>query len=128
MKITFPQIQTFTNSYEEIKNNKMPLPLAFALSRIAKQAADCLSFYQDRYNSYLEQYAEKDEDGYKLTEDKRGIVLKQETISEAHQKFKELDNWEFTLDIKKIPLSDFEKLELSPSDLIGFLPFIDEEN
>ena len=128
MKITFPQIQAFINSYEEVKDNKMPLSLAFALSRVAKQAADCLSFYQDRYNSYLEQYAEKDNEGYKLTENKKGILLKKETISEAQEKFKELDNWEFEIDIKKIPLSLFEKLELSPSDLIGFLPFIDEEN
>ena len=128
MKITFPQVQTFINSYEEIKDNKMPLPLAFALSRIAKQSGDCLNFYQEQYNIYLEQYAEKNEEGYKLTENKKGIVLKKETINEAREKFKELDNWEFDIDIKKIPLSFFEKLELSPTDLMGFLPFIDEEN
>ena len=128
MKITFPQVQTFINSYEEIKDNKMPLPLAFALSQIAKQSGDCLNFYQEQYNIYLEQYAEKDEEGYKLTENKKGIVLKKETINEAREKFKELDNWEFDIDIKKIPLSSFEKLELSPTDLMGFLPFIDEEN
>lgn len=128
MKLNFSQIQNFINSYEEIKNEKMPLSLAFSLSQIMKHANESMSFYQERYNTYLEEYAEKDEQGFRITEDKKGIVLKKETIAEAHQKFRELDNWEFDFEIEKIPLSTFEKLELSPSDLLGFLPFIDEEN
>lgn len=128
MKLTVLQMQNFMVSYQKIKDIKMPIFLAFDLSRVAKKIEYCLNFYKERYNACLEAYAEKDENGYKLTEDQTGVILIKETLDEAHQKFKELDEWEVDFNIKPFPISKLEGFELSPSDLIGLLPFIEEEN
>lgn len=128
MKLKFQDIMSFINSYQEIQNEKMPLNVAYQLSQISKEINGCISFYQDKYNYYLEQYAEKDSDGnFKMNENKNGVVLKKDTAAEARQKFKELDDYEFPIEAKKIPLLAFEKIKLSPSTLTGLLPFIEEK-
>lgn len=127
MKLKINELMAFNTSYEKIKDEKMSISLAYQLSQISKAVREAFSFYQDKYNHYLSEYAETDENGFKMNEQGNGIILKQEKLNEAHQKFKELDNYEFPIDAKKIPLSTFEELNLSPSDLIGLLPFIEEE-
>lgn len=127
MKLKINDLMAFNTSYEKIKDEKMPISLAYQLSQISKSVLEAFSFYQDKYNHYLSEYAETDENGFKMNEQGNGIILKQEKLDEAHQKFKELDNYEFPIDVKKIPLSGFEELNLSPADLIGLLPFIEEE-
>ena len=90
-----------------------------------KEAKNQLTFYTDTSNSYLAQYAELDESGTpKMNESGNGVFLKPETLSEALQKFKELDEFDFSLTDFSIPLSSFENLTLSPSTLTGLLPFL----
>lgn len=127
MKLKFSDLQSFSDSYSEIKNEKMPINLAFQLSQISKAVSECMTFYQEKASHYFEQYAEKDGDNYKLTPDKNGVMLKPETANEARQKFKELDSYEFPIEVKKIKLSSLNDLNLSPSTLTGLLPFIEEE-
>ena len=127
MKLKFSDLQSFSDSYSEIKDEKMSINLAFQLSQISKAVSECMAFYQEKASLYFEQYAEKDGDSYKLTPDKNGVILKSETANEARQKFKELDSYEFPIEIKKIKLSSLSDLNLSPSNLSGLLPFIEEE-
>lgn len=127
MKLKIQQLMTFTESYNKIKDEKMPIHLAYQLSQLSKQVSDAINFYQEKYNNYLSDYAETDENGFKMNEQKTGIIIKPEKIEEAHQKFRELDTYEFPIYGKKIPLSLLEELSLSPSDLSGLLPFIEEE-
>lgn len=128
MKLKFQDIMSFVNSYQEIQNEKMPLNVAYQLSQISKEISNCISFYQEKYNYYLEQYAEKDSNGnFKMNENKSGVILKKDVALEAQQKFKELDAYEFPIEVKKIPLVAFEKIKLSPSVLTGLLPFIEED-
>lgn len=128
MKVKITDLVQFQNSYKEIQNEKMPINLAYSLSKIAKEVEENTLFYQQRYNSYLEDYAEKEENGdFKTNSDKTGFILKEETIKEAHAKFNELDKFEFIIEAPLIPLSKLESLQLSPSILEGLLPFIEAE-
>lgn len=125
MKLKITELVAFNESYEKIKNEKMSISLAYQLSQISKSVNEAFTFYQDKYNHYLSEYAETDENGFKMNEQGTGFILKREKLEEARQKFKELDSYEFPIDAKKIPLLAFEG-SFSPSDLIGFLPFIEE--
>ena len=42
--------------------------------------------------------------------------------------FYELDNSEFTIEITKVPITEFETLVLPPDTLTGLLPFIETES
>ena len=67
MKLKFSDLQSFSNSYSEIKDEKMSINLAFQLSQISKAVSECMTFYQEKASHYFEQYAEKDGDNYKLS-------------------------------------------------------------
>jgi len=127
MELNFQDIMSFMDSYRNIQNKEMPLNVAFQFSRFLNEAEKCISFYQDRYNSYLEQYAVKEQDGkFKMNEDQTGIVLKEDSISEAQQKFKELYDYKFPITLEKIPMSSLKELKLSPFTIKGLIPFIKE--
>jgi len=106
----------------------MPIALAYMLSKLARETDENIMFYQQKYNFYLEEYAEKDEKGgFKTNQNHSGFILKEETLKEAHAKFNELDNFEFSIEVPPISLSLFDSLQLSPSILEGLLPFIKTE-
>lgn len=127
MKLTIKELTAFSKSYQEIKDEKMPLSLAYDLSKISKEVGECFEFYRDKYNQYLSLYAELDEEGhYKLNKDQTQFILKTSTILEAKEKFEELDKYEFSINVKKIPINCFEKINMSPQSLSGLLPFIEE--
>lgn len=127
MKLKFLDLAAFMDAYQQIKDNSLPFSLAYQLSCISKEVNECIAFYRDQYNSCLEKYAQKEENGtYKMSPDGSAILLKEETLSEARQKFFEIDNYEFPLNSKPIPITAFETLTLSPSNLTGLLPFIEK--
>lgn len=124
---TFQELISFTEAYQKISNEKMSLSAAFKLSQLFKKVNECIAFYQDKYTTYLQKYAETEEEGgYKMNPDKSGIVLKKDSLEEAQKAFRELDEYKFPLTYEKIPLSAFEDLQIAPSDLSGLLPFIEE--
>ena len=106
----------------------MPVSLAYDLSKLARETDENILFYQQKYNSYLEEYAEKDENGgFKFNLNKTGFLLKEETINEAQAKFNELDNFNFSINAPLISLSDLDSLHLSPATLNGLIPFLKAE-
>jgi len=128
MTLKFFDLAAFTDAYQSIKDTSLPFALAYQLLSINKAVNDCIAFYRDQYNKLLEEYGMKNDDGtYKISEDGAAFLLKEETIQEARQKFFELDNSEFPIDVKPIPISALEKLNLSPSKLTGLLPFIEKD-
>lgn len=127
MKLTIKELSSFITSYQNIKNEKMSVGLAFTLSKIFKEVQEAIEFYRDKYNQYLSLYALPDEQGgYKISEDGKKVLLKTETLIEAKDKFKELDNYEFTLNITKIPFNTLNELNISPEEISGLAPFIEE--
>lgn len=127
MTLKFFDLAAFTEVYQTIKDTSLPFTLSYQLLSINRAVNDCITFYRDQYNKLLEQYAQKNDDGtYKISEDGAAFLLKEETIQEARQKFFELDNSEFPIDVKPIPITAFETLNLSPSNLTGLLPFIEK--
>lgn len=127
MKLKFFDLAAFIDAYRQIENTQLPFSLAYQLFCIKKEVDECIGFYRDKYNACLEQYAQKEENGtYKMSPDGSSILLKEETLSEARQKFFEIDNYEFPLNSKPIPITAFETLTLSPSSLTGLLPFIEK--
>lgn len=128
MTLKFFDLAAFTEVYQTIKDTSLPFTLSYQLLSINRAVNDCITFYRDQYNKLLEQYAQKNDDGtYKISEDGAAFLLKDETIQEARQKFFELDNSEFPIDVKPIPINALEKLNLSPSNLTGLLPFIEKD-
>lgn len=126
MKVKFKDLMNFSRAYETFQNEIMPLSLAYSLSKLSEEVNKQIEFYQKQYNTYLQLYAEKNEDGtYKMNEQQNGFILKKDLLEEAQHKFAELDSYDFVIDQEKIPLDLLTDLKVSPQILSGLLPFIE---
>lgn len=115
----------FKQFYEANANLKLSIRTAYKMAKIYKLIVDEVDFYNARLKQYLDEYAETDENGNFIFDDKDNILLKEEFVDIANKKITDLNNFEFNCDIS-LSLDDFDELKLSPSDLMALMPFIEE--
>ena len=126
MKLKIKDLMNYSRSYEELSKEKMPVALAYKLSKISKEINEQIEFYQSQYNTYLQLYAEKNEDGtFKMNEQGNGFILQKDNIEEAQKKFAELDSYDFPIESVPISLNDLAGLDVSPEVMKGLLPFLE---
>lgn len=117
----------FQKLYTEIKDNKMPLRLAYKLNKLFQEVEKSTIFYQDSLNKLIEEYGKKDENGKFIpTETGDGIMIKEEDIEECGKKVQELNELEVVVDSIKFNLEELESLELTISEISFLMPFIEE--
>lgn len=122
MKIT--QVLNYTTFYNAVKSQKMPIKLAYRLSKIAQAVEQEQKFYQDRVRSLLDVYAEKDENGTPITNEDGGIKLKQEYRQECLAQFGELESLDVDIKFEPIKIDELESLELTPEQIQSVMPFL----
>lgn len=117
----------FQKLYTEIKDNKMPLRLAYKLNKLFQEVEKSIIFYQESLNKLIEEYGKKDENGnFVPTETGDGITIKEEDIEECGKKVQELNELEVVVDSVKFNLEELESLELTISEIGFLMPFIEE--
>jgi hypothetical protein len=72
------------------------------------------------------EYSKKDENGDPLpTADGQGVLLVEETMSEAYAKLAELHDLDVELPDAKFSVDEFDKVELTPEEMLVIMPFIE---
>lgn len=115
----------FVPFYEKIRGQKMPVILAYKLSKIYTKAKEDEEFYRNKLREILLKYGETDEDGNFIpTEDGQGVKIKVESQEECIAAVNELQEIESEIDFKPIDINDFANMDLAPSDLEGVIDFL----
>ena len=118
----------FNTSNQKIFSEKLPLTCAYKLSKIQKEIADDIDFYQKKYFEIVEEYGKRDVNGnLEYSQDGFVVLIKQDKIEEAQTKIQELNEINVSLNIENylLELSDFDKnSKISMEDLSGILPFM----
>lgn len=84
------------------------------------------SFYQEQFREIVMEYSKKDEQGnFVPTIDGQGVMLAEETMEEAYAKLAELRDLDVTLPDIRFSIEAFEKVELTPEEMMILLPFIE---
>ena len=92
----------------------------------AQEVQKHVDFYQETFRNLLTEYGQKDEQGNLVpTADGQGVLLIEETISEAYQKLGELRDLEVELPDTKFSIDDFGSIEVSPDEMMVIIPFIE---
>jgi len=121
----------FTESFKKLMEMKLPVKTMFKLKKISKLVTEETQNYYDTMNSYLKEYAIKDEDGNPLVKQvgtQTMVNIVPGKIEEYNGKFKELNDVEIEFD--GLTFSDFGSEEtntLTTMDLT-VLEFITERN
>lgn len=116
-------LPTFLN---KVKSQKLPFKTAYKVTLFLQEIQKHIDFYQESFNNLLQEYGKRDGDGnLQPTEDGRGILLIEEKTTEAYQKLAELRDLDVELPDTKFSVDEFDKIELTPEELIDIMPFIE---
>ena len=126
MTLKMYAITDFPSFYEKVKSQKLPFKTSYKIALLANEVQKHIDFYQENFRNLLMEYSKKDENGNPLpTENGQGILLIEETMDEAYQKLTELRELDVELPDVKFSPDDFDKVELSPKEMVVIMPFIE---
>ena len=115
-----------SKTLDSIKDDKIPVQLAFKIAKIHNILASDIEFYYERLRSYIDMYCEKNEDDTPVIKD-GNIFIKKEVLSEFNKKVEELNNLEAKNVNINLTLDELSSLEkISPSEISMLMPIISE--
>lgn len=110
-----------------LKTEKLPIKTAYKLMKLVEFFESEGKFYQDEFNSIIEKYGEKGEDGnYQLTNDGSAIKIIEGKETECQSALDALQNVECAAPSIKFDLEEFDGVEVTLDELAILKPFIEE--
>lgn len=129
MDLKISQVMEFHSVYSTLKEQEMPLKLAYRLNQIEDICEKKVVFYETKMRDIITRYCEKDSDGNPIfLEDNKSIKIKPECIQECTEKIQELAELDVELPDIKFTLDQLGELKLSVLEVKALMPFIDEED
>lgn len=125
MKTQLQTILNFSQFYSLTTSHKLPIKVAYKLSRLATAIESEVTFYQTKLREILNEYCLVDDNGnYVLTDDGQGFKIQLEKEIECNQAMADLHNLEIELPDITFNIDEFDGMELRIQDLNGIMPFI----
>ena len=125
MKTQLQTILNFSQFYSLTTSHKLPIKVAYKLSRLATAIESEVAFYQTKFREILNEYCLVDDNGnYVPTDDGRGFKIQPGKEIECNQAMADLHSLEIELPDITFNIDEFDGLELRIQDLNGIMPFI----
>ena len=126
MKLKMYEIIDLPSIFGKLKGQKLPFKTAYKIVLFTQEVQKHVDFYQETFRNLLTEYGKKDEQGNLVpTSDGQGVLLIEETMSEAYTKLGELRDLEVELPDSKFSVDDFDGIEISPEEMMIIMPFIE---
>lgn len=127
MTIKMFQLLEFQSFYNEIKDKKMPLKTAYKFSKLLSKLDNEINFYQEKLQQILSKYGKKDKNGeFLLTEDKKGIQIKEDEVQNCQKEMEELHNLDIEISGITFSLDELEVLDMTIGEMNIIMPLIEE--
>lgn len=127
MQLKMYQIIDFPVFFSKVKSQKLSFKTSYRLAILAQEIEKHVNFYHEKFQELVNNYSAKNENGNPIpTDDGQGVILKEETMTEAYERLSELRDLDIELPDTKFAPEDFESIELSPVEMNVILPFIEE--
>lgn len=125
MKTQLQTILNFSQFYSLTTSHKLPIKVAYKLSRLAAAIETEVIFYQTKFREILNEYCLVDDNGnYVPTDDGQGFKIHPGKEVECNQAMEDLHTLEIELPDITFNIDEFDGLELRIQDLNGIMPFI----
>jgi hypothetical protein len=126
MKLKMYEIIDLPLIFGKLKGQKLPFKTAYKIVLFTQEVQKHVDFYQESFRNLLAEYGKKDEQGNLVpTSDGQGVLLVEETMSEAYTKLGELRKLDVELPDSKFSIDDFDGIEISPEEMMLIMPFIE---
>lgn len=121
------EIIEISRIYEQIKDRKMPLRIAYKFNRLMRRVTEELDFYQTKFSKIIETYAKKKDDGsYEFSPDGASVQIIPGKEAECNSKIMELRLLEIVIDDIAFTLEELDGLDLTIAELNYLMPLIKE--
>lgn len=128
MKFPMSKVLTFQQLWSKMKDQIMPIQLAYKLSRLYDSVDNNARFYSTELNKIISEYAERDTEGNMVpAEAGNGIKLQQAYIPKAEAAVNELLNLMVDVPDISFTLDELKDIKLSLEEFGTLLPFIKTE-
>lgn len=126
MELNFAQISGLTEALGSLKDKTLPFKLSLIIAKDLSLLAKETEFYIEQERKFAIDYLQQNEDGT-FTQESEGVFrIKEGKEEECRAAREELDKFTTDIDLRTIPLSLVENLELTPKQ-VGALEIIIEE-
>lgn len=126
MELNFNQVNGLNEALTELKDKTLPFKLSLIIAKDLAILANEIEFYIEQERKFANDYLQKDENGMFIQEREGVFKIIEGKEEECRAARVELDKFTTEVELRKIPLSLIENLELTPSQ-VGALEIIIEE-
>ncbi len=126
MELNFSQINGLNEALSELKDKTLPFKLSLIIAKNTALLAKEIEFYIEQERKFATDYLQQNEDGTFVQEGEGIFKIKEGKEEECRKAREELDKFTTNVDLRMIPVSLVENLELTPKQ-VGALEIIIEE-
>lgn len=126
MELTLSQLVNINKILSSKSAMSIPIQTAFDIAQVLDKCQCSMEFYQQQMSKFLQQYAEKNDDGSYVINN-GSIKLKADCVEMGTQQLHELENTKITLDIKPFKLDQLATLNLTIQEVQILMPIIEKE-
>lgn len=127
MKVKIIEAVDFITIYPIIKDMKLKFSTLYKISKYFDACSKERDFYVENLNKIFDKYGERDESGgFKLTEDKTGIIIQDDKRDECNKELEDLMAIEVEIAADPLKIEELENLELDLATYAKIKPFIAE--
>lgn len=127
MTLTFNQISNLSAAIDELQEMKLPFKLSLILAKNSAALKKETEFYIDQERKFAQDYLEQDENGQFVQTAENVFKIKEGLEEECRKARAELDAFTSEVDLRTIPVSLIENLELTPKQVEAFEVILEEE-
>lgn len=127
MELTFNQINEVMTSLNDLKNKQLPFKLSLIIAKNIAALQKEVDFFIEQERDFAFKFLQVNEDGTFVTEGEGIFKIKEGMEEECRKARAELDAFTVDVELRKIPMSAIENLEVTPQQVAGLELLIDEE-
>jgi len=127
MELTFGQINSMTEVLTELQDKTLPFKLSLIIAKNLGLLQKETEFYIEQERKFAFDYLQQNEDGTFKQEGEGIFKIKEGMEDECRKAREELDKFTSNVELRKIPLSLIENMELTPKQVGALETIIEEE-
>lgn len=126
MVLTFKQMASLLDTYNTLRDQKLPFKLSLILAKDTPVLEKEVDFYIEQERAFAEKYLERNEDGTYVQNEPNVFKIKEELLEECQAARKDLDEFSADVALHTIPSTLLETFEFTPAELEAMMVVLEE--
>lgn len=128
MTMTYNTLYSIQSELEALASKTLPFKLSIIIAKNLSAIKKEVDFYTEQERAFAAKFLEVDENGAYVQEGEGVFRIKEGLYDECRQARADLDNFQFEIDLIKLPIALLEKIsDIAPNTLIALESIIEEE-